>query len=65
MSLSQLYREEPFCLFLSLSFSYCLLCFLGPHMRHMKVPRLGVKSELQLLAYTTATAMRDLTVSVT
>ena len=28
-------------------------------MRHMEVPRLGVKSELQLLAYTTAIAMPD------
>ena len=25
----------------------------------MEIPRLGVESELQLLAYTTATAMRD------
>ena len=33
---------------------------LGPHLRHMDVPRLGVISELQLLAYTTATAMQDL-----
>ena len=33
--------------------------FLGPHPQHMKVPRLGVQSELQLLAYTTATAMQD------
>ena len=31
-------------------------CFLGPNPRHMEVPRLGVKSELQLPAYTTATA---------
>ena len=30
--------------------------FLGPHLWHMEVPRLGVKSELQVLAYTTATA---------
>ena len=30
--------------------------FLGPHLQHMEVPRLGVKSELQLQAYTTATA---------
>ena len=30
--------------------------FSGPHPRHMEVPRLGVKSELQLPAYTTATA---------
>ena len=29
--------------------------FLGPHLWHMEVPRLGVDSELQLLAYTTAT----------
>jgi len=29
--------------------------FLGPHSQHMEVPRLGVESELQLLAYTTAT----------
>ena len=28
-------------------------------MRHMKFPRLGVKSELQLLAYLTATATQD------
>ena len=33
--------------------------FLGPHPWHMEVPRLGVKSELQLLAYTTAIATRD------
>ena len=34
--------------------------FLGPHPWHMEVPRLGIKSELQLPAYTTATAMQDL-----
>ena len=34
------------------------LCFLGPHLQHMKVPRLRVESELQLPPY--ATAMRDL-----
>ena len=28
--------------------------FLGPNVRHMEDPRLGVKSELQLPAYTTA-----------
>ena len=33
--------------------------FLRSHPRHMEVPRLGVKSELQLPAYTTATAMQD------
>ena len=34
--------------------------FLGPHPRHMDVPRLGVESELQLPAYTTAIAARNL-----
>ena len=33
--------------------------FLGPHPLHMEVPRLGVELELQLPAYTTATAMCD------
>jgi len=33
--------------------------FLGLHTRHMEVPRLGVKSELQLPAHSTATATRD------
>ena len=41
--------------------SYAFLSlFLGPHLPYMKVPRLGVKSELQLPAYTTATATQDL-----
>ena len=34
--------------------------FLGPHLRHREVSRLGVKTVLQLPAYTTATAMKDL-----
>ena len=33
--------------------------FLGPHLRHIEVPSLGVESELQLPAYTTARAMPD------
>ena len=33
--------------------------FLGPHPHQMEVPRLGVESELPLLAYTTATATWD------
>ena len=33
--------------------------FLGPHLQHMEIPRLGVESELQLPAYTTATATPD------
>ena len=34
--------------------------FLGLHLWHMEVPRLGVESELQLPAYTAATATPDL-----
>ena len=34
-------------------------CILRLHPRHMEVPRLGVQSELQLLAYTRATARQD------
>ena len=34
--------------------------FFGLHPRHMEVPRLGVKSELQLPAYPRATAQPDL-----
>ena len=33
--------------------------FLESHPRHIQVPRLGVKSELQLWTYTYATAMQD------
>ena len=33
--------------------------FKRPHPQHMEVPRLGVESELQFPAYTTATAMPD------
>ena len=42
--------------FLFLSF----LFFFFFYLRHMEVPRLGGKSELSLLAYTTVTAMPDL-----
>ena len=35
-------------------YSYVFLPFLGPLPRHMEVPRLGVQSELQPPAYTTA-----------
>ena len=36
---------------------FCL--FFRQHLRHLEVPRPGVKSELQLLVYATATAMPD------
>ena len=45
--------NKPFFFFLS------FFVFLGPHPQHMEVPRLGVESELQLLAYATATATPD------
>ena len=36
-----------------------IFCFLGQHLQHMEVPRLGVESELQLPACATATATGD------
>ena len=42
-----------------------LFFFLRSHLRHMEVPRLGVESELQLPAYTIATATQNLSCSVT
>ena len=44
------------CVFKGFLFFFCF-CFSGLHAWHMEVPRLGVQLELQLLAYTTATAM--------
>ena len=38
---------------------FFFLVFLGQHLQDMKVPRLGVESELQLLASATATATLD------
>ena len=43
-----------------LLFLFIPLFFLPSHPRHMEVPRLRVKSELQLPAHTTARATRDL-----
>ena len=55
-----------YCLCLRESFSsfsfplrFLVFVFLGLHPQHMEVPRLGVELELQLLAYTTATATPD------
>ena len=39
---------------------FFVFVFLRLHPWHMEVPRLGVKSELQLPAYTTAIVTRDL-----
>ena len=42
-------------------FLYFFICLsLGLHPQHMEFPRLGVKLELQVLVYTTATAVPDL-----
>ena len=38
---------------------FFFLVFLGPRLWHMEVPRLGVKSELHLLAWGTATSTPD------
>ena len=46
--------------YLPRNFFSFFFCFLGPHLWYMKVPSLGVESELQLPAYTSATALRDL-----
>ena len=40
--------------------TFFLYCYLGPHLRHTEVPRLGVESELHLLAYTTDNRNQDL-----
>ena len=40
--------------------TYIFIFFLGLHLRHMQVPRLGVELELQLPVYTMATATWDL-----
>ena len=46
-------------------FFFFIVFFLGPHQRHMEVPRLGVESGLQPPVYAIATAMRDQPASVT
>ena len=47
-----------FCLF------FCLLaCFLGTHLYHMEVPRIGVEPELQLPATATTTCDPPLAVT--
>ena len=56
---SQQLPEGFFPFFSFFFFFFFFFCFLGSHSRHMKVPRLGVKSELQLQAYTETTATPD------
>ena len=45
---------------MNLTGDFIFLSFLGPHLQHPEVPRLGVEWELHLPAYTTATAVQDL-----
>ena len=40
----------------SLCLFFFFFCTIGQYLQHIEVPRLGVESELQLLAYVTATA---------
>ena len=51
--------SETYLPFLPNSCVGVFFAFLGPHLWPMQVPRPGVESELQLLAYTTATATQD------
>ena len=44
-------------IYIYMFFPFFFYWFLGPHLQHMEVPRLGVKSELQLQACATATAI--------
>ena len=46
--------------YIVLYFLFFIFAFLEPHPWHMEVPRLGAESELQPLAYASATAMSDL-----
>ena len=57
--LARFVSGEPQQKLLLLIFLILIFCFLGPYLWHMEVPRLGVKLELQLRAYTAATATRD------
>ena len=55
-----LFLDSGFCIFFSAHYAFCISImttdysqsFLGPHVWHMEVPRLGAESELQLPAYT-------------
>ena len=51
-----IFWDWKFQFFIFILFVYC---FLGPHLQHMEVPRLGSALELLLPVYTTATGMQD------
>ena len=53
-------KKECVCLKIFIESSlFFFLCFLGLYLQHMEVPRLGVKSELQLPACAKAMATWD------
>ena len=60
MAKTKILKLHLSCFFPSQFFFSFFLVFLGPHLPHKEVPRLEVKSELQLPAYVTATATPDL-----
>ena len=58
------FRNSVMCYWFKFTFFFFFFFFfffllLGPHPLHMEVPRLGVEWKLQLPAYTTTTAMPD------
>ena len=55
----QTVRRKIYVCMYACMYLFIIFCFLGLQVWHMEVPRLGVKSKLQLQAYTTATAPRD------
>ena len=59
ISVDELSVIHRLCIQRHLFILFYFIFVLGLHPWHIKVPRLGVESELQLLAYTTATAMPD------
>ena len=59
-SFSPLIEKNPTSFFLSFFLSFFFFFFSLPHLQQMEVPRLGFELDLQLLAYSTATTKRDL-----
>ena len=51
----KMYNEIVFCF----ACLFIYIFFLGPHLWHMEIPRVGVESNLQLPSFGTATATPD------
>ena len=54
-----IYEVKAWIRIMTVFFFFVFCHFLGLHLRHMEVPRIGVKLELQLPAYTIAIATQD------